>query len=124
MGKPSTYHDGEILQPLTFVDKYKFNCLRLYAKRSSLFAGGITMPSLQVRELPEHIYQSLCHEAEVSHRSIAQQAVAALAKGLSLDLAPQMRRKALLSAIRAGAELQDAKSLPDPAEFIREDRDR
>jgi plasmid stability protein len=82
------------------------------------------MPSLQVRELPEHIYQSLCHEAEASHRSIAQQAVAILAKGLNLDLAPQMRRKALLSAIRDGAVMQELGSLPDPAQLIREDRDR
>jgi hypothetical protein len=82
------------------------------------------MPSLQVRELPEHIYRSLCHEAEASHRSIAQQAVAALAKGLNLDLAPQMRRKALLSAIREGAVHQDTSSLPDPALLIREDRNR
>ena len=82
------------------------------------------MPSLQVRELPEHIYQSLCHEAQASHRSIAQQAVAALAKGLSLDLEPQMRRKALLSAIRVGSELQSLNGLPNPALLIREDRDR
>jgi len=33
------------------------------------------MPSLQVRELPEHIYKTLCREAEEQHRSIAQQAV-------------------------------------------------
>ena len=82
------------------------------------------MPSLQVRELPEHIYQSLCHEAEASHRSIAQQAVAILAKGLNLDLAPQMRRKALLSTIREGAVNLNAGGFPDPALLIREDRDR
>lgn len=82
------------------------------------------MPSLQVRELPEHIYQSLCNEAEASHRSIAQQAVAALAKGLNLDLAPQKRRKVLLSAIRVGAEFQSLNGLPDPVLLIREDRDR
>lgn len=82
------------------------------------------MPSLQVRELPEHIYQSLCHEAEASHRSIAQQAVAILAKGLNLDLAPQMRRKALLAAIREGAAAGETSGLPDPAQLIREDRDR
>lgn len=82
------------------------------------------MPSLQVRELPEHIYQSLCHEAEASHRSIAQQAVAILAKGLQLELAPQARRKALLSTIRECAATCNANSLPDPALLIREDRDR
>lgn len=82
------------------------------------------MPSLQVRELPEHIYQSLCHEAEASHRSIAQQAVAILAKGLKLDLAPQVRRKALLASIREGAASQVTGELPDPSLLIREDRDR
>ncbi len=82
------------------------------------------MPSLQVRELPEHIYRSLCHEAEVSHRSIAQQAVAILAKGLNLDLAPKMRRKALLSVIREEAGHKDTSGLEDPAQLIREDRDR
>ncbi len=82
------------------------------------------MPSLQVRELPEHIYQTLCHEAEAAHRSIAQQAVATLAKGLNLDLAPQMRRKALLSVIRVGAGNAIICGLPDPALLVREDRDR
>jgi len=82
------------------------------------------MPSLQVRELPEHIYQTLCHEAEAAHRSIAQQAVATLAKGLNLDLAPQMRRKALLSAIREGGGDSIKPGLPDPALLVREDRDR
>jgi plasmid stability protein len=89
-----------------------------------LSSGGVLMPSLQVRELPEHIYRTLCHEAEASHRSIAQQAVAALAKGLNLDLAPQMRRKALLTAIREGAGSLASSELPDPAQLIREDRDR
>lgn len=82
------------------------------------------MRSLQVRELPEHIYQSLCKEAQASHRSIAQQAVAALAKGLNLELAPQMRRKALLSAIRTEADFPSPQGLPDPALLIREDRDQ
>jgi plasmid stability protein len=82
------------------------------------------MPSLQVRELPEHIYRTLCLEAEASHRSIAQQAVAALAIGLKLDLAPQVRRKALLTAIREGVRCRDEGGLPDPALLIREDRDR
>jgi len=82
------------------------------------------MPSLQVRELPEHLYRTLCHEAEASHRSIAQQAVATLARGLSLELDPRTRRKALLAALREGAEQQVPSGLPDPALLIREDRER
>ena len=79
------------------------------------------MPSLQVRELPEHIYRTLCHEAEAAHRSIAQQAVAALAKGLQLELEPRARRMALLATIQKEAHQT---TLPDPALLIREDRER
>lgn len=82
------------------------------------------MPSLQVRELPEHIYQTLCHEAASSHRSLAQQAVTVLAKGLNLELEPRARRKALLATIRAEAAEQHPGKLPDPAQMVREDRDR
>ena len=82
------------------------------------------MPSLQVRELPEHIYRSLCDEAEAAHRSLAQQAVAVLARGLQVDLEPRLRRKALLAAIREGAGAALSAGLPDPALLIREDRER
>ncbi len=82
------------------------------------------MPSLQVRELPEHIYLSLCREAELQHRSLAQQAVATLARGLGRDLDPKARRRALLEAIRSEAAMLEKIVLPDPARLIREDRDR
>ena len=82
------------------------------------------MPSLQVRELPDHIYLTLCQEAEAQHRSIAQQAVAALARGLKLELAPQARRKVLLDTIREDGAQHMTSGLPDPALLIREDRDR
>jgi hypothetical protein len=82
------------------------------------------MPSLQVRELPEHIYRTLCKEAEEQHRSIAQQAVAALARGLNMELDPRLRRKSVLEAIKSEADRQGTIRLPDPALIIREDRDR
>lgn len=82
------------------------------------------MPSLQVRELPEHIYRTLSHEAEAAHRSIAQQAVAVLSRGLNLELAPQKRRKAILAAIHTEAVKLPISGLTDPDLLIREDRDR
>jgi len=82
------------------------------------------MPSLQVRELPEHIYRTLCHEAEAAHRSLAQQAVAVLARGLQLDLEPRSRRKAVLAAIREQGKRYPVAGLPDPVLLIREDRER
>jgi hypothetical protein len=82
------------------------------------------MPSLQVRELPEHIYQALCRKAREEHRSIAQQAVSALARGLDVDLEASSRRVRLLQAIKEENAAQPTGPLPDPAKLIREDRDR
>jgi len=82
------------------------------------------MPSLQVRELPDHIYKTLCREADEQHRSIAQQAVAALARGLNLELDPRLRRKGILEAIKSATAQKGSIPLPDPALLIREDRDR
>ena len=36
------------------------------------------MPSLQIRDLPDDVYQSLAFRAEREHRSLAQQAVVEL----------------------------------------------
>lgn len=82
------------------------------------------MPSLQVREVPEHIYKTLRREAEEQHRSIAQQAVAVLARGLNLELEPRLKRKCILEAIKSETARQGTFRLPDPALLIREDRDR
>ena len=82
------------------------------------------MPSLQVRELPEHIYLSLCREAEAEHRSIAQQAVSAIARGLQIELDPRARRKAVMQEVRESSVEYAAVCLPVPAELIREDRER
>ncbi len=79
------------------------------------------MPSLQVRELPEDIYRNLCAEAALEHRSIAQQAVAVLARGLRIDENQKRRRGALLAEIKANS---CSLSLPDPVALIREDRER
>ena len=81
------------------------------------------MPSLQVRELPEPMFQKLKAEAERQHRSLAQQAVVTLERGLGQAEDPRSRRRRVLDGI-AGGPLIDADSLPDPAALIREDRGR
>ncbi|WP_446012124.1 FitA-like ribbon-helix-helix domain-containing protein [Candidatus Electrothrix sp.] len=81
------------------------------------------MPSLQVRELPENIYHLLQKRAQVENRSLAQEAVYILAKGLNTSISNKSRRADLLQEI-------EEKSLPetlrqfDPVNLIREDRDR
>jgi antitoxin FitA len=54
------------------------------------------MPSLQVRDLPEEIYQALKRAAQAEHRSLSQQAIVALARGLDLGVDHRKRRANLL----------------------------
>ena len=82
------------------------------------------MPSLHVRELPDHIYQKLVAEAEREHRSLSQQAIAVLARGLGVAVDPKERRKKLLEEIRNSPIKFLKKPSQTNAEMIREDRDR
>lgn len=82
------------------------------------------MPSLQVRDLPEHIYQKLLVNAKNQHRSLAQQAVVTLSKGLGTSEDPKDRRKKLMSRIRSCHPKTDSDNLKSPVDLIREDRER
>lgn len=82
------------------------------------------MPSLQVRDLPEHIYQKLLGDAKRQHRSLAQQAVFSLSKGLETFENPKDRRKKLMSKIRSRHSETDSARLDNPVDLIREDRNR
>lgn len=81
------------------------------------------MPTLQVRDVPEHIYRRLLDDAQKERRSLAQQAVAVLAKGLDVDIDPRERRRA---ALRKAAEIDRNLTLhlPDLVKLVREDRER
>ncbi len=82
------------------------------------------MTSLQVRELPEQIYLKLQEEAKKENRSLAQQAVATLAKGLNIVTNPKNRREILLKKIKEMPIVSNESTLPDPVKLIREDRNR
>jgi hypothetical protein len=81
------------------------------------------MPLIQVRDVPDHIYRALVAQAEQERRSLAQQVVAVLAKGLNVELDPKARRAQVLDAIKAG-DHRPYRGLPDPVKLIREDRQR
>ena len=81
------------------------------------------MPLIQVRDVPDHIYRLLTEQAEKERRSLAQQTIAVLARGLQVELDPKAKRKKLLHDIRSVAQAQTRK-LSDPAKSIREDRSR
>jgi hypothetical protein len=82
-----------------------------------------SMPLIQVRDVPDHIYRALVELAEQERRSLAQQVVAVLAKGLNVDLDPKARRRQVLDAISA-SNRGPFTGLPDPVKLIREDRNR
>jgi hypothetical protein len=81
------------------------------------------MPIIQVRDVPEHIYRAIAEKAEQERRSLSQQVVAVLARGLELELDPKARRKSLLQKVQAG-DPTSFNALSDPAKLIREDRKR
>lgn len=82
------------------------------------------MPSLQVRELPENIYCLLQEKAKIEHRSLAQEAVVTLAKGLRASLSHKDRRKKLVEEIVANPAVDKSVLHLDPVELLREDRQR
>jgi plasmid stability protein len=82
------------------------------------------MPSIQIRDLPEQIYNKIKNNAQKDHRSLSQQAVVTLKKGLGIDENHKERRRILVDQIRSRRVAFDIAKLEDPINLIREDRDR
>jgi len=78
---------------------------------------------LQVRDVPEHIYRLLAEQAASERRSLAQQAVAVLARGLHVEVDNKARRRALLENLKAHP-IAPGRKFRSAARTIREDRDR
>lgn len=82
------------------------------------------MPSIQIRDLPEQIYNKIKNNAQKDHRSLSQQAVVTLKKGLGIDDDHKERRRILVDQIMSRRVAFDIAKLENPANLIREDRDR
>ena len=81
------------------------------------------MPSLQIRDLPPEIYETLAHRAEREGRSLAQQAIIELRKVAELE--SRERRMETIEELRKRFESgAGSRDLPPPETLIREDRDR
>jgi len=80
------------------------------------------MPVLQVRDLPEEIYAELSYLAQKERRSLSQETIVILKKGIAAMLGNQERRKKLLQE-ESPLDIE-GRNLPDPAVLIREDRER
>jgi hypothetical protein len=81
------------------------------------------MPLLQVRDFPADIYDEISYEAKQQNRTIAQQTIVLIKKGLGEEISNQERRRRLLEKIRNRDVPESVKAI-DPVKWIREDRDR
>ena len=110
---------SQIIENFILTMHHKENCsiILIFTPKEHFIA------SLQGRELPENIYSLLKRRAESEHRSLAQEAIVLLAKGLDTSIAPKERRTKLLQKIEEDAELNsETEAKLDPVELIREDR--
>ena len=81
------------------------------------------MPSLQIRNLPDDLYQTLTFRAEQAHRSLAQQALIELLSATGRGNTG--RRERILETIsQEMAGLGTRPTLTPPEKLIREDRER
>lgn len=81
------------------------------------------MPSLQIRDLPDDVYEALAYRAEAEHRSLAQQAIVELRR--IPELTARERRLEILKELRKRIETESPPTLSRaPEDLIREDRER
>ena len=78
------------------------------------------MPTLEVINLPEHVYAQLNYLAEKEHRSLDQEAIVLLKEGIMLKMGVKEKRRKLLNK-HLVIDI-DGNILPDPVILIREDR--
>ncbi len=81
------------------------------------------MPILQVRDCPEDIYKKIAISAKKEKRTIAQQVLVILEKGLAMEQSNLLKRESILEKI---SQTKPGKFLNqvDDVQLIREDRDR
>ncbi|GHV05864.1 hypothetical protein AGMMS50229_09650 [Campylobacterota bacterium] len=81
------------------------------------------MSLLQVRDFPADIYEHISLIARKERRTIAQQTIVLLEKGLGLSESGRERRRRLIAKCSARTIAPSAKEV-DAAALVREDRSR
>lgn len=81
------------------------------------------MASLQIRDMPDDLYESLKIKAEKDHRSLAQQAVVLLSEALKLAGRDSSRRMVAIKKIQS-SKLKTRSNDISITELIQEDRKR
>jgi plasmid stability protein len=84
---------------------------------------GLTMPSLQIRQMPMNVYNALAFRAALAHRSLTQQTLVELSAAVGCD--GKQRRMQVLQKIKdRQAQQHLPAALPDLADLVRQDRER
>ena len=81
------------------------------------------MPTLQIRDLPQDVYDRLLQSAEANRRSLTQEAIVLLEKAVENE----ERKAKKLNALKTMRELSPhfkGITVDDVVSMIREDRDR
>ncbi|MDY6826551.1 MAG: hypothetical protein SVV67_05160 [Bacillota bacterium] len=81
------------------------------------------MPTLQVRNLPEHIYRRIVERARAKRSSITQETIYLLQKALEMNENPREQRDLLVDQMMTTAP-SGGNQWPDPVLMVREDRER
>ena len=81
------------------------------------------MPLLQVRDFPADIYEEITFEARQQNRTIAQQTIVLIKKGLGEEISKKERLRRLFEEISKNDIPEEAKAI-DVVKWIREDRNR
>ncbi|MCL1931746.1 MAG: hypothetical protein FWF55_08015 [Treponema sp.] len=81
------------------------------------------MPLLQVRDFPADVYEDITFEARRQNRTIAQQTVVLIKKGLGSEISNRERRQIAVERIKERNVPAEAQSV-DYVKLVREDRDR
>lgn len=82
------------------------------------------MPTLQIRDLPQELYDSLVESAEANRRSLTQEAVVILEKNLLPLSRRRQKEMALLRLKELGAKYLNGVTIDEIVETIKEDRER
>ncbi len=81
------------------------------------------MPSLQIRDVPEDVFEALAFRAQAEHRSLAQQAIVELRR--IPELTARERRLEVLKELKKRIETEPQRRLsPSPEDLLRQDRER
>ena len=81
------------------------------------------MPLLQVRDFPNDIYNEIINEAKRQNRTIAQQTIVLIKKGLGEEISNKERRQRVFKEIKSWEIPERIKKI-DVVKWIREDRER